>query len=419
MRLFPASSRRVTAVLRLLCFRRVFGSIAGAIAVAVGPGARVAAAVVEQMVPLYQHTETVVASEDMEERKYLAFPITLRLGPTDLLIAYKRGYSHAFDAESSFDLVRYNPATQRHTRQAPLFRPKNNFENAEFVHFPNGDIACYIDNQRPAREPGSSEATRLGLVEFRSTDGGRTFRDAGKLGLVDGVEYGYVFQALSEGATTWMLAMTFANLPGGKPILPGRRAGSVCVLRSDDNGKSWRMARNLSATFGAPINESTFIRYQDGFLFACRPYLDAHFLTVTDREFNVRRQVNLVEQHDFVAAAIGRPRVFEKEGRFYLMGRNRLKPSATPVLAGDYTRARAVEQRAMLSLLRFDPVTLAVDKHVVLDNAENQRVVDAYYATPHWQERKGKTYFNVITYKSVFGRLPDLVRFEYEWDEVK
>ena len=67
----------------------------------------------------------------------------------------------------------------------------------------------------------------------------------------------------------------------------------------------------------------------------------------------------------------------------------------------------------------FDPETLAVEKHVVLDNAENQRVVSAYYATPYWQSRKGRAYFNLITYKQVFGRMPDIVRFEYEWDEVK
>jgi hypothetical protein len=387
-----------------------------------GAGALGAAAAppVEHVVPFYQFTQTMVASEDMEVRKYLAFPITARLGGSELLIAYKRGFAHAFDAESSFDVLRYDIATQRAQPQAPLFRPKNNFENAEFVRFANGDLSCFIDNQKPAREPGSSEATRLGLIEFRSTDGGRTFQDLGRVGLVDGVEYGYAFEAITEGATTWMLAMTFANLPGGKSIVPGRpRAGWVSVLRTDDNGRTWRGVKNLSETFESPINESSFIRYKDGYLFACRPYTDAHLLVVTDRDFNVRRKVDLVARHDFVASAIGRPRVFAKDGRFYLMGRNKFKPSVTPILAAEYTSARTPEQRMMLSLLRFDPETLAVDKHVVLDNAENQRVVDAYYATPFWQSRKGKTYLNVITYKSVMGRMPDVVRFEYEWDEVK
>ncbi|MBI4624875.1 MAG: exo-alpha-sialidase [Verrucomicrobia bacterium] len=401
---------------------RPHGHLRVALAIWLGAGGLAAASAprVDHVVPFYQFTQTLVASEDMEVRRYLAFPITLRLGGSELLIAYKRGFAHAFDAESSFDVLHYDIATQRARPQAPLFRPNNNFENAEFVRFANGDISCFVDNQQPWREPGSSEATRLGLIEFRSTDGGRTFKDLGKVGLVDGVEYGYVFEAITEGPMTWMLAMTFANLPGGKSIVPGRpRAGWVSVLRTDDNGRTWRSVKNLSETFQSPINESSFIPYPDGYLFSCRPYTDAHLLVVTDRDFNVRRKVDLVERHDFVGAAIGRPRVFAKDGRFYLMGRNRFKPSVAPILAAEYTRSRAPEQRIMLGLFRFDPETLAVDKHVVLDNAENQRVVDAYYATPFWQSRKGKTYFNVITYKSVFGRMPDIVRFEYEWDEVK
>jgi len=34
-------------------------------------------------------------------------------------------------------------------------------------------------------------------------------------------------------------------------------------------------------------------------------------------------------------------------------------------------------------------------------------------------ERRGQLYFNVVTYKRVSGRTPDIVRFEYHWDEVK
>ena len=373
------------------------------------------------LVPAYQYTQTLVASEDMEVRKYLCFPIAIRLGESDVLIAHKRGFSHAFDAESSFDLVRYDPLTERSKPQGSLYRPNSNFENAEFVRFANGDISCYIDNQQPTREPGSSEATRLGLIEFRSTDGGRTFKDRDKLGLVDGVEYGYVFSSVTEGSTTWILAMTFANLPGGKAILPTRpQAGAVAVLRTDDHGKKWRFVKNLTEAFGCPINESSFIRHQGGFLFTCRPYVNSHLLVVTDHDFNPIRQLDLVAHHDFIAQGMGRPRVFEKDGRYYLLGRNTSKPTATAKLTGgpDMTVGEKLN-RMMLSLLRFDPSTLAVESHVILDNAQNQRVVDAYYAVPFWQKRKGKEYFNVITYKSVFGRMPDIVRFEYEWDEVK
>ncbi len=75
--------------------------------------------------------------------------------------------------------------------------------------------------------------------------------------------------------------------------------------------------------------------------------------------------------------------------------------------------------RARLGLFRLDPEALVIEKHVILDNAENQRIASAYYATPYWATKKGRTYFNVVTYKQITGRMPDIVRFEYEWDEVK
>ena len=72
-----------------------------------------------------------------------------------------------------------------------------------------------------------------------------------------------------------------------------------------------------------------------------------------------------------------------------------------------------------LSLFRFDPASLAVTRHVVLDNAEAENVVDGYYAVPYWQARAGRTYFNVVTYKRSFGRQPDILRLEFDWDEVR
>ena len=77
----------------------------------------------------------------------------------------------------------------------------------------------------------------MGLQVVRSRDAGRTFGPVERVGLVDGVEYGYVFEAITEGNTTWMLAMTFTNLAGGQAVYPPRpAAGSVDVIRSDDNG---------------------------------------------------------------------------------------------------------------------------------------------------------------------------------------
>jgi hypothetical protein len=46
-------------------------------------------------------------------------------------------------------------------------------------------------------------------------------------------------------------------------------------------------------------------------------------------------------------------------------------------------------------------------------------LTDGYYAVPYWQEHGRKTYFNVITYKALGGAPPDIVRLEYDWDEVR
>jgi hypothetical protein len=254
---------------------------------------------VPMLVPYHHYQQTLVAAQEMEKQRYLAFPVMVRLGAEDLLIGYKRGYGHAFDKEADFDLIHYNPVTERLLPQrASLHRDNVDLQNGEFVRFANGDIACYVDAQSPERVKGDAEATRMGLIEFRSTDNGRTFKDLGRTCVADGVEYGYAFDAITEGGTTWMLAMTFANLPGGKPAAPPRaKAGWVAVLRTDDNGKTWHCAKNLNDEFKAPLNESAFCRTKDGFIFVCRPYASQQVVAVTDQDFNVRKQADWVVQY--------------------------------------------------------------------------------------------------------------------------
>jgi len=377
---------------------------------------------VPELVPYYQYAQTLVAGQEMDAQHYLAFPVMVRTGTEELLIGYKRGFSHAFDKEADLDFIRFNPVTERLCPQrTSLHRDHVNLQNAEFVRFGNGDIACYVDAQQPEREKGSAEATRLGLIEFRSTDGGRSFKDLGKMGLVDGTEYGYAFDAITEGQTTWMLAMTFANLPGGKAVAPPRqRAGWVAVLRTDDFGHRWHCLKDLSKEFSLPLNESAFLRYGEGFIFVCRPYARHQPVIVTDGQFTVMRQVDLIAEHPFVGQGMGRPRVFEKDGQYYILARNTYKLGAAPPPLG---RADSVDNaksnRMKLGLLRFDPETLTVTKHVILDNAENHNVISGYYAVPWWQARAGKVYFNVVTYKQINGRFPDILRLEFDWDEVK
>jgi hypothetical protein len=70
-----------------------------------------------------------------------------------------------------------------------------------------------------------------------------------------------------------------------------------------------------------------------------------------------------------------------------------------------------------LSLFEFDPLSLMITRHFVLDNAEGENVADGYYAVPYWHERDGKEYLSVITYKRLNASGPDLIRLEFDWSE--
>jgi hypothetical protein len=232
--------------------------------------------------------------------------------------------------------------------------------------------------------------------------GGRFGRPE-RMAPVNGVLYGYPLDFTSEGATTWQLTMAFGyHQPGGR--------WSVDAVRSDDSGRTWNFVRNLAAEFGGlKINESGFVRHGDGFLVATRGYDRIARLHRTDHEFRVRHQVDLSGRHPLINDIVGRPRVFVREGQGYLLGRNwtRPKESGTGV------------NPMQLSLIRFDPETLAVTSVVVLDNADRQNVTDGYYAVPTFTGEGGEIVMHVFTYKALGGKPPDIVRFDFRWAEVK
>ncbi len=170
-----------------------------------------------------------------------------------------------------------------------------------------------------------------------------------------------------------------------------------------------------------PINESSFIRYQDGFIVTVRTYDSHEWLLQTDANFKVLKKVDLNAQYPFIKSHIGRPRLFARDGGWYLMGRNTMGNLQTVGITG---AAKAGEpspnrDRMRLSLFRFDPATLAIDKHVVLDNLEGEHVSDGYYAEPYWQERDGRNCLNIVTYKLSSKHKPDIIRLEFDWDEIR
>jgi hypothetical protein len=337
------------------------------------------------------------ASAETPDRPYLAFPAIVDLG-SEVLVSFKHGRLHAGDPDSTVDWLRYEKASGRKIPQGALAMLKGEImQMGEWVRFPNGDIANYIDAQKP-------KALRTGLAVVRSKDGGRTFGPVQRLGPVDGVEYGYAFDAISRNDSTWMLVMTFANLPGGKLVYKySSQPGSVDVIRSDDNGFTWRFVRSLTQELGgAPINESAFVPHDEGFLIASRGYDGRQWLLRTDAGFKVVAKTDLRGAHPFLQS-MDRPRLFEREGSFYLLGRNRVG-----------------QQAAELALFKLSPETLTVNRHVVLDTAPEQKSAgDSFYAQPFWHERDGQTHFHLITYKGGIGPGLDIVRLEFDWAEVR
>ena len=361
-----------------------------------------------QRVPVFRRNHVVMSYPEKTDRRYLAFPAVIDLGD-DVLISYKRTHSHSGDNGSMQESIRLNGLTGAFSERQVMAKLDGAImQSGEWVRFPNGDIGNYIDTQQTDL---AGVTTRIGARFVRSTDGGHTFGPVERIGVVDGVEYGYPFEFITEGKETWMLVMTFSNLTGGKSVYSGRRtAGSVNVIHSFDNGRSWRFVRNLTEEFGnVPINESTFKRQGDGFLVSTRGYDDRHRLHLTDRNFKVLRQVDLTATYPFIASHMGRPRLFEQDGVVYLLGRNSTrKPLSTERVAP-----------MQLCLFRLDPEKLTVSSYAILDNAENANVVDGYYACPYFRTVGGKTRLNVITYKGLDQQPPQIIRLEYLWDEVR
>ena len=366
------------------------------------------------LVPVHRQERVLAPSDPAAERHYLAFPDVLDLGD-EVLVSFKRGRAHGSDAGAVLDTLRLDKATDRVSPGPVAARLDDKImQMGEWVRFPNGDIASYIDAQQ------AGEGGRIGMLAVRSTDGGRSFGAPARVGPVDGVEYGYPMEFVVEGTTTWMLTMSFSNLAGGYSVYPPRPpAGQVAILRSEDSGRTWSFVRDLTREFGGiPINESSFVRCGAGFLVVTRGYDNRARLHRTDNDFRVRTQADLTATYPFIRSYVGRPRVFMRDGRFYLIGRN--WTDATPAAASAPKDGGPNFPAAMkLCLFRLDPAAPGVEAYAVLDNAGNANVTDGYYPVLYFRQAGGRTWLRVVDYKGLDRRPPQIVEFEYLWDEVK
>lgn len=355
--------------------------------------------------PSYQGRQFILrADEQPADFRYLAFPSVLPISADEIWIACKAGAKHATDAGAAIVVVSHRLSTGE-TRPIARLRPEppKLYQMAEWVRFPNGAIALYLDVHAIGHD---NRHYRTGAEIYSWDAQRRAFGPPTPLPPIGGVTYGYPFDFVSAGPTTWQLIMSFGYLPGGR--------WSVDAVRSDDNGGSWRFVRNLSAEFGnLRLNESAFVRHGDGFIVTTRGYDARERLHRTDAEFKVRKQVDLTGTYSFLNSYIGRPRLFIRDGKGYLIGRNWNRPLDAPAERGG--KAGAMK----LCLFRFDLETLAITAYSVLDNAEEDNVTDGYYAVPVFSERDGTTWLHVVTYKGRNQQPPDIVRLDYRWAEIK
>lgn len=356
-------------------------------------------------VPPRNVTMLTASTAQPAEFRYLAFPTVLRTSADEIWVAYKSGRSHATDAGAAMEVVRHTLSTgaTRLIQRVPAPGPKL-YQMGEWVRYPDGAIDLCIDVQDVGWD---GRHYRSGAETLRWNPARNAFDPAAPMRPVAGVQYGYPFEFIVEGGTTWQLIMAFGyHKPGGR--------WSVDVIRSEDSGRSWSFVRNLTEEFGGIRgNESGFIRHGDGFLVTTRGYDRIARLHRTDAQFRVRHQADLTGKYSFVNNIVGRPRIWLRDGHGYLLGRNWTRPTGT---AADRTAGPSEMQ---LCLFRFDPETLALTSCVILDNADHQKVTDGYYAVPVYTGEGDQAQLHVITYKGVNGRPPDIVRLDYRWAEVK
>ena len=339
---------------------------------------------------------------------YPAFPALWPRDGNKVLVTYKAGRGHTHDPGAEVvlierDLLRGTQRElQRFTPPTPLL-----YQCAEPVGFADGSLALFLDTQRIGPEPRHYRAP---MQWARSTDG-RTFGPADVFPVVDGVGYGYPFEGRIVGSDTLVMLMTFGYLEGGR--------WSVDLLRTSDHGTTWRFVRNLSAEFNVPgFNEGSFLPHRDGFLVASRSYDLQARLHEVDREFRLRRQVNLTEASPWINGYIGRPRLFRHQDAMYLIGRNWTQPDPVPAPKGGAENPLGFPRAQQLCLFRLDPATLLPVSCWILDNAEEAAVSDGYYAVTATTDTGADARLHVITYKGLRGAPTRLLHLQFKWSEL-
>jgi hypothetical protein len=340
--------------------------------------------------PKYRIEETLVTYRGAEQQDYLAFPAIIETGNNEILLSYKRGESHARDLGAVLEIIRVDLESGEIVQDPiQLGLPDEIMQMGEWIRFANGTLATYID----AQTVRDGKHTRTGLLQAVSRDNGKSFGPLERVGIIDGVEYGYLFDSAVVGRRLYALIMTFEYLAGGRR--------SVDALYTDDNGSSWHFIKNLNEEFGnIRINESNLIPHGSGFIVATRGYDNMQRLHQVDFDFNLIHETNITEDTPSIDSYIGRPRLLAFGGEHFLAGRN----------WRDRDRSIPME----LGLIRFDPKSLKVEKHYVIDNVERGKVTDGYYPCPIIVNIGSKKLLNVFDYRAYHGNPPDIIRLQFD-----
>lgn len=361
-------------------------------------------------VPRFRVSDVIAGSPRASENpRYPAFPALWRLEGDRVLITYKDGTGHTHDPGAELAVVE-RTLTSGEQREVARFVPPVPllYQCAEPVRFADGTLALFIDTQRIGPEPRHYRAP---MRWTRSRDGGRSFGAAQEFPVVDGVGYGYPFEAQTSGGETLLMVMTFGYLPGGR--------WSVDMLRTRDSGVTWQRIRNLSEELNVPgFNEGTFLAHGDGYLVASRSYDRQARLHEVDREFRRRRDINLTEASAWINGYIGRPRLFRHDGAIFLIGRNWTQPLSTPGSARSADNPLGFPRAQQLCLFRIDPHMLRPVSCWILDNAEQGAVSDGYYAVVATTGAADDPRLHVITYKGVNGGPTYLPHLQFKWSEL-
>ena len=162
-----------------------------------------------------KYEKVLKASEDLDRWSYLAFPSVLQINPSTVLISYKRGEAHGGDPGAKLEIMKYDVIKEKELETKIIGDIDGLiFQMGEWVKFPNGDIVNYVDMQKIVPTPNYRNNHRIGIYYSRSQDNGESFEVMKKMGPVNGIEYGYVFEDIIVGSQFYMLVMTFPELVG-------------------------------------------------------------------------------------------------------------------------------------------------------------------------------------------------------------